>query len=363
MTEERQTEMSMDAIRISGTPSLDRPRQGDYWMRSVSFAGLHRILSAVADSPQGLTAKEINDLVLTKGLTLTPRNPRPAPTTLYHYRNTLLRLRILIRAGRRLHANTDDPDVCELLRMPPPPNGDQSLHAGAGDRFAGLVLRNEQCRSLFFDLFVPPQTTSIPATAFRHNSTSVEWWYRRSSDGTREVVLRNGTTGRAARYSSRIGKTAIMYGLRYWARDQLLLIDEYCSPSGASTTMFPLSAASAAASVTETVRSLLSLRTSDDWTMFSVHDLIKGYCERRRKPRSVLFDAIDWLLREWPYHTALIPTSPTLASLDATSLYREDFALRSYYRHENGPYISHIRVHKDVNAPHRRALHHAQHAS
>ena len=60
-------------------------------MRSVSFAGLHRILNAVADAQDGLTASQINALVLNKGLTLTPSNPRPAPTTLYHYRNTLLR--------------------------------------------------------------------------------------------------------------------------------------------------------------------------------------------------------------------------------------------------------------------------------
>lgn len=354
----------MDIIPINGAPPLDTPPQGACWMRSVSFAGLHRILSAVADSPQGLTAKEINDLVLTKGLTLTPRNPRPAPTTLYHYRNTLLRLRILIRAGRTLRANIDDPEVRELLRLPHPPNGDQSLHPGACDRFAGLVLRNEDCRSSFFDYFMPPNMVLISAADFRYNSISATWWHHRSSDGTTALVIRNQATGRTAQYSSRVSKTAIMYGLRYWARDQLQLIDEYCSPSGARTTMFPLSqSAPVAASVMETVQALLSLRTSADWTMFSIHDLIKRHCEGQRKPRVLLFAAIDWLMREWPYHTALIPTSPTLASLHATSLYREDFALRSYYRHGNGPYISHIRVHKDVKVRHRRALQHAQHAS
>ena len=92
-----------------------------------------RILNAVADAPDGLTASEINALVLNKGLllelvkfrgkrvgvslkagggvpvvlleglgetTLTPSNPRPAPTTLYHYRNTLLRLQALRTSER-----------------------------------------------------------------------------------------------------------------------------------------------------------------------------------------------------------------------------------------------------------------------
>ena len=91
--------------------TVDHLRQGDYWMRSVSFAGLHRILSAVADAPDGLTASEINELVLNKGVTLTPNNPRPAPTTLYHYRNTLLRLQAITRTGRTLKANVSDPHV------------------------------------------------------------------------------------------------------------------------------------------------------------------------------------------------------------------------------------------------------------
>ena len=41
-------------------------------MRSVSFAGLHRILRAVADSPDGLTASKINELVLNKRLIRAP---------------------------------------------------------------------------------------------------------------------------------------------------------------------------------------------------------------------------------------------------------------------------------------------------
>ena len=334
-------------------------------MRSVSFAGLHRILNAVADAPNGLTASEINDLVLKKGVTLTRRNPRPAPTTLYHYRNTLLHLHALERAGRRLRANIDNPDVSELLRLPAPVDGDQSLNAAARERFTTLVLRNEQCRSLFFNLFMPSGTDCFSAAAFRNNSISVEWSHHHSS-GTTEVVFRNPTTGRTVHYTSPTSKAAIKYGLRYWARDELQLIDEYCPPGGASTTMFPLSrppssTAEYESSVMQTVQFMLSLRTSDEWTVFSIFDLIVRYCEPHRQPRTVLFDAIDWLLRKWPYHTALITTSPALATLTATSSQRENFELRRYYRHSNGgPYVSHIRVHEDVTMEPMRVHHHVQ---
>ena len=333
-------------------PGKNSLQQSDYWMRAIYFAGLHRILKAVADFPNGLKAGEINDLVLKNGISLTRRSSPPAPTTLYHYRNTLIRLRALKRDGRMLRVNDDDPDVCKLLCQPAPANGDQELSLSARDRFAALVLKNEQCRSLFFDLFMPLDTSSDSVSDFRQHGFPVKWTRERSSRA-KEIVFRNGTTGRTARYASPVSVTAILYGVRYWARDELGLIDEYCRRSDGSTVMFPLSWAGGSATgidsaVLETVRFLLSLRTPGEWTLFSIFDLISRCCERRRQPISVLSGAIERLLQEWPHHIVLIPTSRALATLTATSSQREHLELRRYYKISSGPYISHIRIHKDV---------------
>ena len=148
-------------------PSKTRLEQSEYWMRSISFAGLHRILKAVADFPNGLRAGELNKLVQNNSLSLIRRNSYPAPTTLYHYRNTLLHLRALKRDGRMLRVNDENPDVCNLLRQPASANGDQSLSDSTREAFAALVLNNEQCRSLFFDLFMPLGVSSNSVTSFR----------------------------------------------------------------------------------------------------------------------------------------------------------------------------------------------------
>ena len=324
-------------------------------MRSVSFAGLHRLLSAIADIKRGLTAKEINNLVLNQKVTLTPGNPRPAPTTLYHYRNTLLRLQLLRRINGRLQANVSDPNVRALLHSSVPVNHEQSLSASARERFADLVLRNEQCRSLFFDLFMPRSTDGISASVFRNKGVSVKWWHENSPDDKNRVILQNKTTFRTASCVSPVSRNAVMYGLRYWARDELQLIDEFCAPSGATVIMFPVgpppgSSETYEAAVKDTIRSILSLRASDEWAVFSIYELIVQCCEAKRRPRKVLFGAVDWLFEEWPHHVAAIPTSPTLATLDSRATSREEMALRRYYRRSRGPYISHIRVHKDVAA-------------
>ncbi len=343
-------------------------RQDQYWMRAISFAGLHRILRAVATFPNGLKASEINELVRENNLLLIRRRLGPAPTTLYHYRNTLLHLRALRRDGRMLRINDADPDVCQLLRQSAPANADHFLSDSARDRFAALVLKNEQCRSLFFDLFMPLGASSYSVTSFCQNGFPVKWARECSSEG-KEIVFQNDTTGRTARCTSPVSVAAILYGVRYWARDELRLIDEYCLKADNGVIMFPVSRSRPSAvrgdcSVRQTVRFLLSLRNSGEWTSFSVLDLISRLCEARRQPIRVLFDAIDWLLREWPNHIVLIPTSRALATLTAPSAQRETLELRRYYRASNGPYISHIRIHKDIALePMELTDHHAQHSS
>ena len=327
--------------------------QNDYWMRAISFAGLHRLLNAVAGFPNGLRASEINELVGEKGIALNRRSSHPAPTTLYHYRNTLLQLRALTRDGRKLRVNDDNPDVRKLLGLTAPANGDHSLSYVARDPFAALVLKNEQCRSRFFNLFMRSDACFDSVSSFRQNGVPVTWIRHRSSQ-TSVVIFVNNTTGYTARCESPVSVAAILYGVRYWARDELGLIDEYCRQADGGTLMFPVSPPGPSAKrinspVRQTAYFLLSLRSPSEWTRFSVLDLIARCCVARRQPISVLFNAIDWLLKEWPNHTVPIPTSRALATLTATSPQREALELRKYYKTSNGPYISHIRVHKDIS--------------
>ena len=347
-------------------PLDDRFPPRAYWMRTVSFAGLHRLLRAVAGTSGGLRAREINALVLDRHVTLTPRLSAPKPTTLYHYRNTLVRLGALARHGLRLRANLDDPDVAALLDEAAPAAG-APVSAAAREHFAALVLRNHDCRALFFDLFMPSARPCGSVADFRQHGAPLTWTRRRSA-GRTAIAFRNHATGRTTDHPSPAGVPAVLYGLRYWARDELKLVDEYSVRSIDRTTMFPVSRppsspAERRAATLRAVRFLLSLRprySQGEWTMLSVSDLIVEYCETHRQPRSVLFDAIHWLQREWPGHTSLVPTPLRLATIAASSPQQENLALRRYYKSSDGPYVSHIQFHQDVTADAPRAgRHHA----
>ena len=339
-------------MKLSESFKQARARPSKYWMRAVSFAGLHRILKAVAAFPQGLRSGEIDRLVLEKGILLTRHNSVPSHTTLYHYRNTLIRLLALKQVGPTWRVNCDEPDVCKLLSQPAPALGDCCLDDCAKDSFSALVLKNKQCRVLFFDLFMPVDKDSKSLSAFHQNGLPVAW-SRNSSPESKEIVFKNHATGRTRRYGSYVGEQATLFGLRYWARDELQLIDEYCPQAASGAVMFPICRTRSAAMGVDppefrTIAFLLSLRNSDEWTLFSVLDLIVLCCENRQKPIKELFKAIDWLVQEWPHHIVLIPTSRALATLTAISEQRQALELRRYYKRSNGPYISHIRIHKDI---------------
>ena len=197
-------------------------------MRAVSFGGLHRFLCCLNDAfDTGFTASEADSVVRQHGIALTLRTSTPARTTLYHYRNTLLRLGALRRDDARYWINRSEPHVRILLTLPPPRHSAIPLPNSVKDQFAALVLRNPQCASLFFDLFLPVSCGHLTVDEFRTSALPVHW-VRHSPT---EIRLTNPVTRRSHRCSSPVSIAAVPYGVRYWARDELHLVDEWAPRS------------------------------------------------------------------------------------------------------------------------------------
>ena len=333
-----------------------------YWMRSVSFSKLHWMLCFVADHPKGLRAKDVNMAVASSGLfrgRIT--GSMPSATTLYHYRTTLVRLNALRREGTRLYANDSDPDVCRLVQNPPSALDDEILDTAAKDPFAALVLRNADCRLCFFNAFMTSDVSPLTVADFRQHAEPVKYTIERSKSSL-TITLANKikhdkklVLSSPPRRRSPPIVQAIPYGIRYWARKELDLIDEYCHHCDGSIVMFPLiepitSPKGLDPRVRETANHILSLRNTDEWTVLAVYDLIAKCCEARRRPLRLLYEAIDLLMCRLSRYIVLIPTPRRLATLGVHSIQQEKMKLRNYYRYrgENGPYISHVRIHKSA---------------
>jgi hypothetical protein len=320
------------------------------WMRSVSFAGLHRILHAVASHPDGVRPTQLNLLITAKRIYETQSGKVPAAATLYHGRNTLLHIKALVRRGERLVVNGDDPHVETLLKRCAADNA--TLDDDSREAFAELVLQNPDCKRSFFDLFM---TTKWRYTAqdFRSVGTPVTWNRRPGGGKPSPVELRSQDNTQVMTLRSHSAMNAVLYGLRYWARDELNLIDEFFDDKRGFL-MYPIirqPKESAVRQIEEAVRHLCN--PDAEWTTLSVRDLLEQFGERKGWPVSHIFAAIRRLASVNPGHIVLIPTSRSFAALrSGFNEQRQELELRSYLRDSVGRYISHVRLHQSIRSLH-----------
>ena len=308
------------------------------------------MLHAAASSPaRRTTAMRLNELVTRYGWSLTRRGGAASPTTFYHYRSTLLRLGALRREGPELCVNEEDSNVRALLNQPVPGNG-AALNYTAKENFAALVLGNADCRSVFFGFFMSSHGAPSSVAEFCRDGRPV-LWTRRGATNARYVVFRNPSSAHTVKYFTPASLAAVLYGIRYWARNELGLIDEYSASPDGWMTMFPVQVGVVGAGqgkVPPMVRILLGARGPGEWTLFSISELIASHCRDRRQPISALYNAIDWLTRTWRDKVIVIPTSRAMATLTAISPQQENLVLKRYYKTPSGVYISHFRLHASI---------------
>jgi hypothetical protein len=339
---------------VSGDPRNDKSWVEDeeptrsseqFWMRSVSFVGLHRVLLAIANFPKGLTPVELNSLIKSTKIYETRKGVSPAPTTLYHCRNTLLKLNAILRDGPRLVVNNQNDHVKRLLAQNA--YGGEKLDKISRDAFAELVLQNPDCQRWFFNLFIP-KGWSYDVRRFRLNGCSVIWSRTQNSKSRSSVVLRSTVNECMIHFKSASEINAVLYGLRYWARDELQLIDEFFRDNRGSI-MYPILVEHSVETISEIVDEVISRCCDDEWTTLSVLDMVEFFGEQRRRPVGLVLDAVRKMAAQYSGQVVLIPTSRSFAALTAgLNKQRQELNLRSYLRDSHGRYISHIRIHKSI---------------
>ncbi|MFQ5801432.1 MAG: hypothetical protein ACE5JQ_00880 [Candidatus Methylomirabilales bacterium] len=313
------------------------------WMRPVSFQIVHRIAVEMYQSGSlGLTASEFNGLVLRKRLVASARGQAPSVTTLFHYRNTLLRLGVLSRTGRRLQIDCENQLVQELIKER---GRDGALTARARAIYRDLVFANSDCREVFLDLFLPPGC-DYGFEEFFKQATYITW-IQGGGKGRRSIAMTNPKTGRSVVLGTPGEIQAILYGVRYWARNELLFLDEFFRED-LGAVLYPVREVTAAdeATLREVIRA--RIRRSEEWSTMAIRDLALDLCVPGRWPVKCLFGAVKLLMRLQPGHVVLIPTSRGFASIGARWLPREEFELRGYLRDDEGRLISHVRLHREL---------------
>lgn len=319
----------------------ERAQSSQFWMRSVQFAGLHRVLHRVAISPDGIRVKNLNELVISHHDYRTERGSGiPSKTTLYHARNTLLQLGVLRREESRLVVADDDPLVSILLTIEP--SHDESLPVAARECFAALVLRNQDCYADFFSLFLIGRNAS--PRQFRQDAFPVAW-----TATSRGVLLRSVVEQHQLLLDSSVEVRSILYGVRDWAEKQLLLTGEFYD-SRRGNVIYPLKWPDADDLSSTLSRFFRYLRMEDDseWITISIRDLLVEFCEIQGYATDAVFRSLRHFSRDHAGFIKLVSTIEDFSTMGASSRKQADFQLKSAFRDSRGRVISHIRLHKSL---------------
>lgn len=316
-------------------------------MRPVSFAGLHRIMHQISALGKPVSASLFDQLALSNATYRTQGGELPSRTTLFHCRNILIHLGILRREGRLLILNREMKEIQYLLDETE--SADRAMSPKCQELFAILAIRNLDCQKLFFDLFLPDAYGQTLAD-FRLAGISVVW-ERESNTPSRKarVIVSSTTRKQSIVLETHAEIEAVLYGIRYWARDEFEIIDEFYDAKR-GVVMYPLAGICNVDCVSQIINEIrtMCVHNQDDWTIISLRDLVQQCCEQRRRPLHALFSAIKRLETEFAGYISLVPTSRSFATLSSRSLSQEDFRLRGYYRDIQGQLISHIRLHNSL---------------
>lgn len=314
------------------------------WMRAASFTTLRSLIILISQYPEGLRATELEALVQHVPNLKTRRGQNLSRTTLYHYRNILLHLGILVRKKRRYLVNRSRPVVADLLSVLSNESTVLSCHERIA--FSRILIGNDDCRYYFFDLFMPDHD-SYKLNDFISMGHRVAWRRCNTSSGCRVQLYNIDRQGVERWLGSQDELQAILYGIRYWARDELGFIDElYLEDMGG--VMYPVQLSGSAPDPNILAALIDDIDRNEEWTLLSVRRLAYSWGPRYKVPLERLFSTLLYVHGNFPEYVVLIPTSESFATLTARSPAASKMQLRSYLRDPKGRYISHIRVHRKL---------------
>ena len=317
-----------------------------FWMRgSVSFVALRELIGYIAQHPEGVRPKEMEVWAREKARLRTRNSKVVSKTTVYHYRNTLRHLGILVVVNGRYRIAGENPLVCELLEVIRP--GTPGLSLQERECFARFVVQNPDCRAHFFNLFMPKGIADYDLEGFLEKGQPVVWRRVEIENKCIEELYNVEQNEKRRWIRSEDERQAILYGVRYWARNELGFIEEIFL-EGTGGLMFPVYLRGPVPDprVLNALREAIS--EQDGWTLLSLRKLAAVWGPKYRVSLDRLYGTLEWVYRQFPQYVVLIPTSESFATIMATSPQAEKYHLRGYYQDEKGRYISHMRVYRKL---------------
>ena len=331
------------------------------WMRWVNFQALREILLLVGAAPAEMRAVDITRLA-TEERILVDRKGRPlGPSSHYHHRRTLERLGLVVKLDGRYSLDYELPEANALILDTA---SGRELSVGEKEAFSNVILRNQDCRDVFFKYFIrsaaiiedlnefidlaQPIEVHVVQSRIDPSSRSPQGIPRGAgtNEYLRQVAIRPRDEPDWCALPGTNAIQAIHFGLKSWCVDQLGFLDSMYRADGIYT-MYPKRLDHQLPTQVLASRMLDLLGFEGEWTTVRVGDFALNVGIKER----VSIEQAKGILASWmnnyPDVVAGIPTSERFVA-GGLSKGQRVMVLKNFLQGRGGAYMSHLRIHRSL---------------
>ena len=335
----------------------------NFWMRWVNFRSLRDILLLVKANPAKLRAKDLSRLATDEGILLGKDGQPLGPTTHYHHRRTLERLGLLLKHEGRYRLNNE---LRETSALTAHVAYGKELDSEEMEAFSNVVLRNEDCLTLFFQRMLRSTETVEDVGEFMAHAQPIELRVVQENISSRDrgrqipnetfggrsqegyVAIRGAESSDWTMFYGTNAIQAIHFGLRAWCVDQLNFLDEVFHAGGIYT-IFPRHVTSRLSPDELSIAMVESLCFEGEWTTVRVGNFALDCGIKLR----VSIGQTKGVLTSWmEKHSDLVAAISTNERFitGGLSVGQRGALLKGFLQRPGGAYVSHLRIHRDLRS-------------
>ena len=331
------------------------------WMRWVNFQALREILLLIEAAPAKLRPADLTRLATEEGI-LVDRNRRPlGPSSHYHHRRTLERLGLVIKRDGRYSLDYELPEANALTIDSA---FGRELSVKEKEAFSNVVLRNQDCRDVFFKYFVQSEAIIEDLNQFIVLAQPIEMnvvqkridssprspqGALRSADESeylRQVAIRPRDKPGWVALRGTNAVQAIHFGLKSWCVDQLGFLDNMYRADGIYT-MYAKRLDLLLPTHELASRMLDLLGFEGEWTTVRVGDFALNVGIKQRVSVEQAKSILTSWMNNYPDVVAGIPTSERFVA-GGLSKGQQGMVLKNFLLGRGGAYVSHLRIHHSL---------------
>ena len=331
------------------------------WMRWVNFQALREILLLVRAHPGTLRPADLMRLATEEKVLVGRDGQALGLSSHYHHRRTLERLGLMMKRDGRYLLNEQLPETETLTARV---TFGRTLDDQEKEAFSNVVLRNDDCRSVFFEQFLQSMSDVDNVHEFGVLAKPIELNVIHTQHGRRHlkhrgpdsglevdvrqinVVIRASGAPGWSTFSGTNAVQAIHFGLRAWCVDQLQFLDGIYR-TGAAYTIYARRIRRPCTTSELAFRMLDLLGFDGDWATVRVGDFALDVGIRQHVSIEQVKDVLNSWMENYPDVVAGIPTNERFVAGGLASGLRKA-VLKGFLRESQGAIVSHLRIHRSL---------------